>query len=77
MWRLLAYHTLQGDATVRSNGSGQGILPADERLRFEGGEFWFFGLVIAQGGISLHRVGATEVVSPAREGGYDERVAVI
>lgn len=40
------------DATIRSNGSGQGILFVDGNLTVTGG-FQFFGLVIVRGAISL------------------------
>ena len=43
---------LRGHATIRSNGSGQGILLADGDLELTD-EFRFFGLVIAQGSIDL------------------------
>ncbi len=43
---------LRGDATIRSNGWGQGILLADGNLDLGGG-FHFFGLVIAQGSIDF------------------------
>ena len=43
---------LQGDVAIRSSGWGQGILLADGDLDL-GDEFQFFGLVIAQGSITL------------------------